>query len=607
MPTLAWGEPLVAYTSTQDQLPLIPDLDPYTLGANSSAYGNATSYGQRDPYVSRAADKPLRAALVPGCLVVVAGSAAVGKTRTAFEVLREHKDWNGALLAAPTPRSVEELVVHPDVRGRRPLVVWLDDLARFLPPTGRLSDVTVSRLLDRPGPMVLLATIRASQRDTLLKRDADLTREARQVLGDATWIELASTRDDPAEQARAAAAYPQPAARPEGLAETLTGLPELLRRYREAAASDPEVYAVVQASVDWARCGLRRPISESDLRALARVAPEDYGHDVADLDLDEALRRACRPVAIHGPAALLAPRRLEDGSRGYVACGFLAAADDGEGGNRGRPVTQVTWQRVLDRASSEEALGVGVAAYLHGNIPVAAAANRRAAVHGHSEAHFNLAVLLTDCLDPPDLASAFRWYVSAAEAGHTSAQNNLAMLLASRLDPPDLAGACHWWTLAAEAEDTEAQFRLGMLLAGRLDPPDLAGARHWWTLASEAGDADAQFNLGVLLADRLDPPDLAGARHWYTLAANAGNADAQFNLGMLLAGRVTPPDLAQARAWWTLAAGAGHVGAQFNLASLAEALSPPDLAEARRWYASAAEAGDVEALSSLERLAAQGA
>jgi TPR repeat protein len=589
------------------RLPLLSVLDPYSVGAYPSAWGDATRYRKRDFYVRRAADEPLRAALLPGRLVVVVGPPAVGKTRTAFEVLRAHEDWRYALLATATPRSIGQLAEHPDMSSRDPLVIWLDDLTRFLPPAGPLSEVGVSRLLKRPGPVVLIGTMRASDRNMLQERDIGFTREARRVLDGATWITLASTGEDPAEQARAAATYPEVGVGvgADGLAETLVGLPELLRRYHDASVTDSLMCTIVQACVDWARCGIRRPIPEADLRALARNAAESLGASFADNEFDMALHRARAAVAAQGHAALLAPGQLPDGSRGYVAAGFLAAADDGQGGHRTRPVSQLTWRRVLDKASSEETLSVGLAAYRYGNVPVAIAANRRAAAEGHSEAHFNLGVLLADCLNPPDLAEARRWWTLAAEAGHTEAQLSLGMLLANRLDPPDLAEARRWWTLAAEAGHTEAQLSLGMLLANRLDPPDLAGARNWWMLAGQAGDADACFNLGVLLADRLDPPDLAGARNWYTKAAEAGNANAAFNLGTLLANRMMPPDLTQARAWWARAGQAGHLGAQFNLGLLyTKALNPPDLTQARAWWTRAADAGDTEAQYSLGGLLA---
>ena len=108
------------------RLPRVAELDPYTLGATPSGYGNADTYGQRDEYVPRTKDEPLAAALRPGRLVVLVGPSKAGKTRTAFEVLRAHDDWSGALLAAPVPQSLDQLAGHPALEQFRPA----GDLAR---------------------------------------------------------------------------------------------------------------------------------------------------------------------------------------------------------------------------------------------------------------------------------------------------------------------------------------------------------------------------------------------------------------------------------------------------------------------------------------------
>jgi hypothetical protein len=57
--------------------------------------------------------------------------------------------------------------------------------------------------------------------------------------------------------------------------------------------------------------------------------------------------------------------------------------------------------------------------------------------------------------DPPE--------TTAAKAGHTNAQYNLGVLLATLLDPPELVEACRWLTTAAKAgidEAVEARSRL---------------------------------------------------------------------------------------------------------------------------------------------------
>ena len=60
-------------------------------------------------------------------------------------------------------------------------------------------------------------------------------------------------------------------------------------------------------------------------------------------------------------------------------------------------------------------------------------------------------------MKPPDLEGARIWYTRAAEAGHTDAQFNLGLLLADTLELPDVAGARTWWMRAARVGHTGAQ------------------------------------------------------------------------------------------------------------------------------------------------------
>jgi hypothetical protein len=73
---------LVELPLIDGRLPRLAGLDPFTLGATPSGYGNAEPYGQRDEYVPRTKDEPLAAALRPGRLVVLVGPSKAGKTRT---------------------------------------------------------------------------------------------------------------------------------------------------------------------------------------------------------------------------------------------------------------------------------------------------------------------------------------------------------------------------------------------------------------------------------------------------------------------------------------------------------------------------------------------
>ena len=133
---------------------------------------------------------------------------------------RGHGFWSEALLAAPAPQSLGQLAGHPALGSSDPLVIWLDDLLRFLPPTG---EMFAGHHLPRARPAGTDRPARhpphRSAANCCEVLEGELTREVRMVLDNASSIELGSTRDDPDEQARAAASIPAdrfPAGRPGG-------------------------------------------------------------------------------------------------------------------------------------------------------------------------------------------------------------------------------------------------------------------------------------------------------------------------------------------------------------------------------------------------------
>ena len=245
---------LVQILGDGGDLPVVGALDPYRLGADATRYGNRDTYGAEDPYVPRTVDGELEARLArPGRLVLVVGPSKAGKTRTAFEAVMA--TWPESRLAKPDASTVRRLVEHPRIaRSDWPLVVWLDDLERYLTGPEPLTPTVLSQLLQRPGPTVLVATLRREER-ARLHRGSPVVADALQVLTDATIVEMAPTSADPGESARARDAYPALDLSEFGLAEQLAGAPAVLAMYRDA---DPVLRAVLQAAIDWQRTGMPR-------------------------------------------------------------------------------------------------------------------------------------------------------------------------------------------------------------------------------------------------------------------------------------------------------------------------------------------------------------
>jgi TPR repeat protein len=585
-----------------EQLPMVTELDPYRLGATPSPFGNTGSYGQFDPYVPRTRDNDLATALADAAernrLVLLVGPSKSGKTRTAFEAIRTHSPQ--ARLLFPRPGTFGRLAMDPRLRDSTDtVVVWLDDLDRYLTHADPLTPALLSRLTNRSGPTVVLATVRQEQRDRL-RQSGELTRDPRVLLDHAIVIVLAPlTNENPNEEAAARLAYPGQELQ-FGLAAHLAGAPELTRRYDDARYTDPMQHAVIKVAIDWVRAGRPDPIPEASLTELALDAFESERPDLdgTDQEAAAAIKVARTPPEGLGRVAALITRRLPDGTRAYRPFDYLVAADDGQN-HPPRPIPESFWKKVLKDADPEVALAVSLAAFQRNKIPLVIYASEQAAAAGQAHAMFGLGVMAAA---RKDLDAARLWYLRAAAAGDTDAMVNLGVLLAERSDPPDLEAARGWYEKAATAGDTDAMFNLGVLVADLQDPPDLEAARRWYEKAATAGNTNALVNLGAMADER---NDLAAASAWYEKAADEGHTLAMVNLGMMLV-QQNPPDLEAARRWYEKAATAGDTNAMVNLgALLAERSDPPDRPAARRWYEKAAEQGHTHAMVNLGMMLAE--
>ena len=584
------------------ELPRVEDTDPYRLGATGSDYGGSDNYGERDTYVPRRIDGELRDALQPGRLVLLVGPSKAGKTRTAFEALRSR--WGHAQLVVPVVGTLERLAGHTRLRTTASaLVIWLDDLNRYLAGDESLTPELLARLTARPGETLVLATLRSEERARLQDTTGEVSRDTRSLLDAAkpTTFELGSTAEDPQEQAAARTAYPDEDLVEVGLAERLAYAPALLQAYDDAAGADPLGHTLIRTAIDWARVGGPEPIPESDLIELARTA---LWEERPDLDPDEqqtaaALARARTSVSGSGRVAPLGTHALPEHVRGYWPFSYLVAADDGQS-RPPRPIPESFWGRIIERIAPADAFAVGIGAYNRDNATAAIAAFEKAADAGNAGAMFNLGLLLAG-LEPPQLDAARGWYQKAADAGDTDAMVNLGLML-EQLERPQSDAARAWYRKAADAGDTDAMVNLGNLLA-RLDPPEAGAARNWYAKAIEAGHIGAMFDLAVLL-EHQDPPESDAARGWYQKGADAGHVPAMLTVGNLLFA-LKPPELDAARGWYQKAADAGQIEAMYNLGNLLAALDPPELDAARDWLEKAADAGHIDAMVNLGNLLMQ--
>ncbi|MEV0097865.1 tetratricopeptide repeat protein [Nocardia sp. NPDC050789] len=586
---------LVETPLVDDELPLASSLNPYILGSTPSAFGHSGSYGVGDPYLPRTAnevDHRLIQAVKGDRMVLLVGPSKAGKSRTLFEAVRAAR--TNARLLAPIPGAIGRLAAHQKIAGTNDsIVVWLDDLDRYLTNADPLTPGVLAWLSSRPGPTFIVATLRSEARDRMRRETGEFTHDTRTLLSQAVTIELAATNDDPTEQAAAAAAYPTRNLRDYGLGAILAGAPELLARYDDARVAAPVLHAVIQVAIDWARIGHPAPITEATLRdhTIDRLATLRPDLDITDQQLHDAIVEARTPPPGAGLVAALlivqdtdSPGLPTDGpstpSRHYRPFDYLVAADDGQD-HSPRLIPNQFWDKVTRNAGQEALFAIGVMAYERNNIVESIRIFRQLAEGGDVRSTAILGDLL---LERGDLPAAETMYRKAADSD-TYAMVRLGVFLSGR---GDLVEAETFYRTGADAGDSNAMDYLGELLADR---GDLTEAETWYRKATDTGNASAMVSLGVLLANR---DDLTEAETWYRKAADTGHLPGMVRLGELLANR---DDLTEAETWRRKAADTGKA---FPMARLGDHLANRgNLTEAETWYRKAADTGNAYAMARL--------
>ncbi|MGJ6122338.1 tetratricopeptide repeat protein [Mycolicibacterium sp. Y3] len=659
---------LVAVTDVRDLVDLFghngfltaADMNPYVLRATESKYGDRRHHGIDDPYVARTRnkfDETLANALKTRGFTLIIGPSNAGKTRSAFHGVASALPDSG--IVVPVPGRLSELAAHPLVRNTdAPLVVWLDDLDRYLRPTDPLTPSLLDKLLSRPGRTNVLGTLRSEQRAFLLgdqlsvkglnhirgaglppgslgaddrssgapywieefasngakycrhePADDDI-RHIRQVLHSAFCIDLDHTTQDPIEQQAAAANYPHEELGQFGLGAQLGCGPDLLRFYRDAEHwEQPLLHAVLRAAIDWSRCGRQDPIPESALIEAAehelRLFRSDV-HATRELML-KAVGQARTPRPGDGKAATLTSHFLADGTRGYKPYDYLVSADDEQSCQR--PIADRRWDDALYSADAAAAYGVMLTAYHRGQARTAVRLGRQAAKLGSAEAAYLMGYLYETAIEPRNPDAALRWYRKGANAGYLPAQLRTAWALSQENDATLLADAQRLYATASRSGDRSAKHHYANFLLSKVKPPRRDEAIELLEDCANQNDLWAMNHLGSILADS-EPPNLEQAVHWLTKAAtecvtedNIAVVNAsRIRLGYIAAHAMDPPQIQVAQKWFRAADADGDPGGLVGLADIAaNHRKRPDLKKADELFREAANTGDVYAMCSYGR------
>jgi Trypsin-like peptidase domain len=279
-----WLRNNVWVARTEDLLPLLAGIADVALTTNAAALdlddlgvrpSREDIYTGGDPfyrYVERDVDSKLDAALdkrvaaADPRMLVLHGDAMAGKSRGLAEAVRRHRDlrtWT--LIRPPTQVPLEHAI---DVAGKAKVLLWLDDLDRYLPA---IRSDQLRGLLMNQG-IAVLATIRTDQLTILSEHGP---RSGWEIINDGTLTqritlpsELTEREQFPKDQwplrdreqvFREALGHGKP------LGEAIAAGHEMLRKL--AAASDDH-RALADLLADWPSTGIAIPLPDSEAMRL---------------------------------------------------------------------------------------------------------------------------------------------------------------------------------------------------------------------------------------------------------------------------------------------------------------------------------------------------
>ncbi len=173
----------------------------------------------------------------------------------------------------------------------------------------------------------------------------------------------------------------------------------------------------------------------------------------------------------------------------------------------------------------------------------------------------------------------------AAEAGSAQAHLELAGLILNKKENPDLAKGYSHLLTAANGGLAFAQNELGIFyLSGKLGVADLSAAVSWFGRAAQANFAPAQNNLGTLHERGAGvPQNFENALKLYTLAAQQGHPGATLAIARLnAAGAGTKQNLEVAWALATIAGERGEENAAAFITEVEKILTKEQLAGAKK-------------------------
>lgn len=501
--------------------PKVENKAPQSIGVHPVRQGEGLS--PLPPYVPRDVDAELRSRVREagrsGGFVLVTGPSSVGKSRTAFEAVRAELPGHRFL----APAEDDDLAGLPELartfKLRQGLVLWLDDLNRYL-YRNALDLTLLDRLIE--ARVAVIATINDKRFKDLLDKTGSsdgagrLIRATTPVSIGRVWTadEIGRVAETDDERLTAALQAQGTEAR---VSEHLVAGPQVLWEWRLAREPGedhhPRGHALVAAALDLSEAGIIRAMPAETLEGLHHL----YLDEDAEPEPWEEAWRWARELR-HGVARLLVQDETDPNAwHPYHYLLETAHRPDEE------KVPESVWDAALPLLDDlPDRFFYGFAALTEGR-----------------EGHF------TEALRPSIEEAGPLLSITYRALGFDEAADR-AWDLAVEMDPGRSLYELGSLMLAVEGPDEEAvdllrsaveqgeSKALGMIGYALEKRGEHEKAEHWYCAGAEAGDPRAMVSMGILL--QTSGHEEAASR-WFGRAAESGHPTVLYTVGVELCER----------------------------------------------------------------------
>ncbi|MFI7574292.1 hypothetical protein [Micromonospora sp. NPDC049497] len=397
--------------------------DPKLAGVHPSIEIDAGASETMPAYIPRGIDVKLRSLLLASedkKFLLLLGSSSAGKTRAAYEGVRTTLPGYDVLL----PTNTQEILWLLGQKLKRPTVVWLDELQRYL-ADGDGSSLDRGDLLalwSLNKPVIVVGTMWPDRYQSIVNSKvtdslADKSDRARQLLSMAqvmyvedelTPTELAAARELAQRDQRIEVALQD---QHYGVTQVLAGAPDLVDRWTHAS---PRNRSVITAAVDIRRLGVSSPITDSLLRVAAQIymSEEEMGRAPADW-YESAIAYAVAPLK-GATSALIPVARSVGAVDGYLLADYLT--QHGERARASIVIPEPLWDIAANHVHGARDLeALGDAAQMRGFFKYAEGSLRRSLARGNPLAGKLLGMML---VEQERTAEALDVFKSSAATGH---------------------------------------------------------------------------------------------------------------------------------------------------------------------------------------------